>query len=466
MDPTAQRRHRRLDAEGMREMAGSDEALAVHTTTAEIEAVPTWEAGQGRSPRGDEESDPRPGNSDWDRNDAGRATAMTLLSRLQGWGAPWLRLLLWVFRHFLRVRPLRELSFIHFAHWSVLEGLTVDRAGTAGTRRERYLLFESNFNGTWHEYIDAFSQVVGVGIHAILAGCEGFPGLMPTRGFKPFIEHHEFVADHYYSAYPAASATMIRAALELGDDMATLRNLASGADDAKFARTWGRLLATPRVQANLAGQACTQPGLSAYLHQLAFGRKNVAGNTYAFCALLPIRSGEVDALRTHLRGLPRDGDSPLAKVPGTHFGRWVVLDKVFHDSWPEQYEPLDPAYLLFTAVFDTRSRDAVGAYLNQLVSVLGTEQIWEKCLDWPTGSAAQERIDYLRHYQRDVHFLFSAYPGSVEEIHRALADRKLLIGFSRQAQSLAQYRDEGRLRAAFAAALDGSDRSADREEGR
>jgi len=234
---------------------------------------------------------------------------------------------------------------------------------------------------------------------------------------------------------------MIRAALELRDDIATLRKLAATSNDAKFARTWQKLMAVPRVQANLAGRACTHPGVLAHLRQIVFARKNLAGKAYAFIALTPIRSGQAEALRTHLRHLPRHSDSPLARVAGTHFGRWVVLDRVFHDSWPEQYEVLEPAYLLFTAVFDVTARDAAGAYLEQLVSVLDTEAdaIWGKCQDWPAGLGRQERTNYLRRHQRDANFLFAAYPGRLDEIRRALANRELLMGFAHQAQTVAPH---------------------------
>ncbi len=377
--------------------------------------------------------------NDWDLNDAGRATAMTLLTRMQGWGTPWLRGVLWVFRHLTTLTQLRALSFIHFAHWSVLDGLAAKGTAGVSARKDQYLMFQSNFNGPWHEYIEAFCQVVGTGINAILAGCEGFPGLGPTRGFRTFMENHEFVADHYYSAYPDATATMIRAALELHGDLARMRTLADKHDDAGFARAWDQLLATPRVQANLAGQACTHPGVPAYLRQLVFGRKNVAGKAYAFIALTPIAPGRADELRTHLRRLPRGRQSPLATVPGTHFGRWVVLDRVFHDSWPERYEVLEPAYLLFTAVFDRSSRDAPQTYLDQLMSIMGTDAgtIWGSCQGWPAAGDRHERSSYLRRHQRDVNFLFAAYPGNVAEIHRALTDRELLVGFARHAQALA-----------------------------
>ncbi len=402
---------------------------------------------------------------DRDGNTAGRVTAMTMLTRLQGWGAPYLRLVLWALRHFHPLVQQRALSFIHFAHFSVLDGLAVNAATGAGARKDTYLLFESNFNGLWQEYIEAFCHVIGLDINVLLAGCEGFPGLVPARGFKTFMEHHEFLTEHYYAAYPQASTTLIRAAAELDGDLARMRKLAAGLDDDAFARAWYDLLALSRVQANLAGQACTQPGLAAYLRQLVFGRKNVAGKAYAFVALTPLQPGRVEELRAYLRRLPRDAQSPLANVAGTHVGRWVVLDRVFHDSWPEQFEVLDPAYLLFTAVFDMTSRDALASYLDRLLSGLGTEAdaIWGFCQGWPSDGGQRERNAYLRHHQRDAQFLFAGYPSSVAEIRRALTNRELLVGFAKQAQTLAPHQ----LRAAFLAAIaTGADRSAHRGDKR
>ena len=38
---------------------------------------------------------------------------------------------------------------------------------------------------------------------------------MPVQPFKDYIRRNEFLANHYYSAYPGASTTNIRSALEL-----------------------------------------------------------------------------------------------------------------------------------------------------------------------------------------------------------------------------------------------------------
>jgi hypothetical protein len=51
--------------------------------------------------------------------------------------------------------------------------------------RYRYLLFESNFNGTWDEYIDAFSEVVPTRMRLIWGSSYGFPGPLPVEPFSP-----------------------------------------------------------------------------------------------------------------------------------------------------------------------------------------------------------------------------------------------------------------------------------------
>jgi hypothetical protein len=375
---------------------------------------------------------------------------MTMLTRLHSWGAPYLRLVLWAVRHLHPLTQARALSFIHFAHFSVLDGLA-PQSTSDGERRDPYLLFVSNFNGAWEEYIEAFCQVIKLDINALMACCEGFPGLVPARAFRTFMSNHEFVAEHYYSAYPKASATLIRAAGELAGDFARLSALATTGDDRAFARVWYQLLTLPRVQANLAGQACTRPGFVDYLHRVVSAKNNVAGNTYAFVALTPLEHGRAEQVRSYLLSLPPDEYSPLAGVPGTHFARWVVLDRVYHDSWPEQLELIQPAYLLFTAVFDITSRTALASYLETLLAHLGhhADAIWAACPDWPGNKDRPACRAFLSDHQHDAQFLFAGYPGQVSDIRRNLRNRELLVSFAQQAQTL----PPDQLRAVFLDAL-------------
>ena len=43
----------------------------------------------------------------------------------------------------------------------------------------------------------------------------GFPGPVPVGPFKDYIRRNEYEANHYYSAYPEATTTMIASSLLL-----------------------------------------------------------------------------------------------------------------------------------------------------------------------------------------------------------------------------------------------------------
>jgi hypothetical protein len=127
---------------------------------------------------------------------AGRATAITTLTRLKPHARLQLAAVFWVGRHVTAtLRKLQALSFIHYARWVIVDG--------------DHLLFESNFNGTWDQYIDAFSEVVAFRMKAIWGTSFGFPGPLPVEPFKQYIRRNEFVANHYWSAYPGATTTEI-----------------------------------------------------------------------------------------------------------------------------------------------------------------------------------------------------------------------------------------------------------------
>jgi hypothetical protein len=172
-----------------------------------------------------------------DVNILGRASALTSINTIRPYGVPVLRALFFVGTHVPALTAkLRLLSFIHFARWTIVDALP-------GERLERaHLLFESNFNGTWSQYIDAFSYVVPTELGAIWRWCYGFPGPIPAGPFKADIARHEFPAAHYYAAYPEASTTMVAGALEVRKKLDRLRRRARAMDAAEFDEAWREFL--------------------------------------------------------------------------------------------------------------------------------------------------------------------------------------------------------------------------------
>ena len=89
----------------------------------------------------------------------------------------------WAGRHLtFTLKKLRVLSFIHYARWAVIRRFP--DAGGGERLHSSYLLFESNFNGTWDQYIDAFSAIVPARMKAIWGTSFGFPGAAAGRAVQ------------------------------------------------------------------------------------------------------------------------------------------------------------------------------------------------------------------------------------------------------------------------------------------
>jgi hypothetical protein len=166
-------------------------------------------------------------------NVEGKATAITVLTPVRRWGPLVLWLVFWAGRNIAAtLKKLEALSFIHYARWAVVKHFPDDRGGER--LNHTYLLFESNFNGTWDQYIDAFSEIVPFRMKAIWGTSFGFPGPLPVEPFKGYIRRNEFVANHYFSAYPGATTTEIVSAAHVEAALGELVNNSRGLDPDSF----------------------------------------------------------------------------------------------------------------------------------------------------------------------------------------------------------------------------------------
>ena len=156
---------------------------------------------------------------------AGRGTPLTVLTPMPRRWVPLLRGFLFL-RHLMGApQELKRMSFIHFAHWSVIPRFP----GQQRRSRYAYLLFRSDFNGAWGKYIDAFSLEIPARMALIWGWSYGFPGALPPEPFRSYIRANDLEVDHYYSAYPEAGVTEIGAALRVRD--ACERYFGSGEPD-------------------------------------------------------------------------------------------------------------------------------------------------------------------------------------------------------------------------------------------
>src|ERR1700709_704898 len=146
----------------------------------------------------------------------GKVYALNVVTPMKPWKT-------WLLRGFFLllgwIKPLQkgliDLSFIEFARWVIVPRRKFPFLGNGQAKEDLkydYLLFFSNFNGTWNQYIDAFSAVLSNGLNLIWRWSEKFPGSVPVTPFKNYIAQIQFDTDFYYTAYPHAATNDVKAA--------------------------------------------------------------------------------------------------------------------------------------------------------------------------------------------------------------------------------------------------------------
>jgi hypothetical protein len=164
--------------------------------------------------------------------------------------------------------------------------------------------------------------------------------------------------------------------------------------------------------------------------------RNVSGQAYALTVLTPILDGHLEELSAHLDALPGGDASPLARVPGTHLARWVVIDQVKYQGHGQRHrDSLDAPRLLFTSNLD----GDVDAYLERLRTALGddADAVWGHCRGYPGHRDRAGFARWLRAHELESALFFAAYGGhTVEQVHADLDKRSRLIAFALEAQGL------------------------------
>lgn len=176
----------------------------------------------------------------------GKAYAINVVSPIKPWTTLIQKAVFW----FVGKRPstterLVNLSFIHFARWVIIGKNQFPYLGEGQPRENLqydYLFFNSNFNGTWTQYIDAFSDVLPDGLNTIWNWSVKFPGSRPEGPFIDYIRHNQLDVEHYYNAYPGATINDIKAAKNINQQVRTLAGQARDMSPDDFQRAYHRML--------------------------------------------------------------------------------------------------------------------------------------------------------------------------------------------------------------------------------
>ncbi|MDX6683464.1 MAG: hypothetical protein QOG94_3503 [Solirubrobacteraceae bacterium] len=165
---------------------------------------------------------------------------------------------------------------------------------------------------------------------------------------------------------------------------------------------------------------------------------NTTGQASGFLCMTAIEPGQEDALRAYLQGFRDRDERPMAKVPGTHMARFVIVEKFNCKPSYKQRKPetLACASLAFSSNLD----GPIDAYLDVLCERLQPEarEIWGRCCGAPDPCEGQALKDYLKHNQVDCGFFYAAYgSATVQQVQDSLAQRDRLMDFATRNQGVA-----------------------------
>jgi hypothetical protein len=150
-------------------------------------------------------------------NVAGKAYGMNVVTPMRPWRT-WINRLLFMASRALpdKLAGLLGLSIIHFARWVIIRRDQWPDLGQGKQALQNdYMLFCSNFNGTWDQYIDAFSDGIPDGLDLLWYSSTRYPHSIPITPFKDYIRANQVDTNYYYNSVPGAAQRDVKSALRV-----------------------------------------------------------------------------------------------------------------------------------------------------------------------------------------------------------------------------------------------------------
>ena len=190
-------------------------------------------------------------------NVSGKAYAMNVVTPMRPRNT-WINRFLFMFT---RAQPdklagLIGLSFIHFARWVLIRREDwPDFGQPRDPLRNDYMLFCSNFNGTWDQYIDAFSDALPSGLDLLWYSSIKYPHSIPITAFKNYIRANQVDTDYYYNATPGAAQRDVKSGLRVRRALLKLAEEHGRMDAAAFAEAYRQALVSVQNELGAPGDA-------------------------------------------------------------------------------------------------------------------------------------------------------------------------------------------------------------------
>ena len=200
-------------------------------------------------------------------NIAGKSYAMNVITPVTGWPYYWNKILFAAVQFSVSRRlgtvgflgklvPLKltnfifnalngliTLSLIHYARWAIIDKFPhLDNSQPREDLKYHYMLFFSNFNGSWTQYVDSFHMAIPDGLDFFWHKNIKYPKSVPLQPFHNYITFNQIWTNHYYNAYPMAASNDIKGAQELKDALVDFISASDDDEPKAFQKRYEKLL--------------------------------------------------------------------------------------------------------------------------------------------------------------------------------------------------------------------------------
>ena len=173
-------------------------------------------------------------------NIAGKSYAMNVITPIKKWHVCINRMVFWLAGTPLlrwKLKGLLTLSLIHYARWVIFSPSQFPRLSDTQPKENlnySYMLFFSNFNGSWKQYVDSFHMTIPGGLNLLWCRNVKYPKSVPLQPFHQYILHNQLWTEHYYNAYPLAASNDVKAAVILKPALLAFINESKNATPEQF----------------------------------------------------------------------------------------------------------------------------------------------------------------------------------------------------------------------------------------
>ncbi len=304
-------------------------------------------------------------------------------------------------------RPLLNLSFIHYARWSVLSELPhPNGSGDPYSLNWPYLLFEANYDGPEDEYLNTFADVLPLRLTKLFGTCVGFreqveraPGAdgrpIAPAAFREFVDKNKLTILDFRPHDEWHSVDDVRQAIAIAHTERRSDRLSG----------WALDRARDKVESMALGPPARGPGVRDAIVAPLYRRVRRDYGVNPLTIVAPLKPGERDRL---VARFDYGKVSLLGAIPDSHFARLALIPPTLQDLGQPHPDLLPVPYLLFTADHDGDTDDYIEAIRTKMTA--SADAIFGHCAEYPGSGLKLDFRDWFRRHRVKTDYYVAGYP--------------------------------------------------------